>query len=124
MKNCFFREIFSNPDEFADVLGLARQLINGFATIWTALKVGLPLDPAKFREKCGEIKKIYYDFAPWAHMCPALHKVLDHYHVLLVLLPRTLTVSLLSEEAAEGLLKALFFFKQKNLVNFLAEILF
>ena len=29
-------------------------------------------------------------------------KVLDHYHVLLQKLPKTLTVSMLSEEAAEG----------------------
>ena len=92
----------SDPEEFADVLGLPRPLVRGVSTIWTALRVGLPLCPAKFRAKCGDVKDLYYDFLPWAEMAPCLHKVLDHYHVLLEHLPKTLTVSLLSEEGSEG----------------------
>ena len=93
------RDILSHPDEFADICQLPRELIRGFSTIWTALRIGLPLCPEKFRAKCKEVK----DLLPsWALICPTLHKVLDHYHVLLQKLPKTLTVSMLSEEAAEG----------------------
>ena len=96
------RDILSHPDEFADICQLPRELIRGFSTIWTALRIGLPLCPEKFHAKCKEIKDILKRVVPWALICPTLHKVLDHYHVLLQKLPKTLTVSMLSEEAAEG----------------------
>ena len=48
------------------------------------------------------MKDIFYAFVPWAHMCPTLHKILDHYHVLLSYMPKTLTVHMLSEEASEA----------------------
>ena len=96
------RDILSHPDEFADICQLPRELIRGFSTIWTALRIGLPLCPEKFRAKCKEIKDILKRVVPWALICPTLHKVLDHYHILLQKLPKTLTVSMLSEEAAEG----------------------
>ena len=105
MKNQLFRMLFDIPNEFADVLGLPRRLIQLFSTIWKALRVGLPLDPYKFRDKCAEFKKLYYDTIPWAEMCPSIHKVIDHFHVLLNMMPKTLTVSMLSEEAAEGFIK-------------------
>ena len=107
MKNQSFREIFDNPIEFADILGLPRRLMTLFSVIWKALRCGLPLDPVKFREKYAEFKKLYYDTIPWAYMCPSMHKVVDHFHVLLNLMPKTLSVSMLSEEAAEGVLEKL-----------------
>ena len=60
-----------------------------------------------FGVKCAEFKKLYYDTIPWAYMCPSIHKVIDHFHVLLNLMPKTLAVSMLSEEAAEGVLQRL-----------------
>ena len=96
------REIFDHPDEFAKITGLPEALIRGFSTLWLALRVGLPLDPVKFKAKAKEVKDIFYAFVPWAHMCPTLHKILDHYHVLLSYMPKTLTVHMLSEEASEA----------------------
>ena len=90
------------PEEFARITGLPFELIHGFSTLWTALRVGLPIDPVKFKAKSKEVKDLFYGLAPWLQMAPCLHKLLDHYHILLEYLPKTLTVSMLSEEASEG----------------------
>ena len=85
------RDILSHPDEFADICQLPRELIRGFSTIWTALRIGLPLCPEKFRAKCKEIKDILKRVVPWVLICPTLHKGTIHIlrkHIFWLPLPQ------------------------------------
>ena len=65
-----------DPEFLAQVTELPLDLIKGIVTISCALRIGLPLDPTLFRSLCAEVKHLWYEVAPWAYMCPTLHKVL------------------------------------------------
>ena len=73
------RALQEDPEFWAEVTELPLDLIKGIITISIALRIGLPLDPFLFRSLCAEVKNLWYEVAPWAYMCPTLHKVLQTY---------------------------------------------
>ena len=98
-----FRDMYADPEFFSLVTGIPIDLFKNFVWIRTAVRCGRPLDPAKFKERTGIFKQLYTRYYPWAFMNPTLHKVVIHYHVLLELLPPTLTTNMLTEEGPEGM---------------------
>ena len=72
-----------DPAFFAATLGLPFDLVKGFFDISLILRSGLPIDPALLWALCAEVKRLYFETAPWAYMSPTLHKVLDHFPALL-----------------------------------------
>ena len=99
--NCA-RTLFKNSIFFADLIGVDEDLVHRIYMIWIALTSGLPIDPAKFYHYCQETKDLYFEQCGWYNMSPTLHKVLEHGHQILELLPPELTVGMLSEEPAEA----------------------
>ena len=91
-----------DPAFFAATLGLPFDLVKGFFDISLILRSGLPIDPALLWVLCAEVKRLYFETAPWAYMSPTLHKVLDHFPALLEKLPPTLVAALLTEEGSEA----------------------
>ena len=91
-----------DPAFFAATLGLPFDLVKGFFDISLILRCGLPVDPYSLWVLCAEVKRLYFETAPWAYMSPTLHKVLDHFPALLEKLPPTLVAALLTEEGSEA----------------------
>ena len=63
-----------DPAFFAATLGLPFDLVKGFFDISLILRSGLPIDPALLWALCAEVKRLYFETAPWAYMSPTLHK--------------------------------------------------
>ena len=65
-----------------------------------ALSSNLILNPDKFYAYCQNVKKIYMEsVGGWSELNTTIHKILDHAHLVLRILPRGLTTGQLSEEA-------------------------
>ena len=99
--NCA-RTLFKNSIFFADLIGVDEDLIHRIYMLWIALTSSLPIDPRKFYDYCQETKDLYYEQCGWYSMSPTLHKVLEHGHLILELIPPELTAGMLSEEPAEA----------------------
>ena len=109
--NCA-RTLFKNSIFFADLIGVDEDLVHRIYMIWIALTSALPIDPKEFYNYCQETKDLYFEQCGWYNMSPTLHKVLEHGHQILQLLPPTLTAGMLSEEPAEASNKDVKFFQK------------
>ena len=94
-----------DPAFFAATLGLPFDLVKGFFDISLILRSGLPIDPALLWALCAEVKRLYFETAPWAYMSPTLHKVLDHFPALLEKLPPTLVAAFIQSYSVEERIK-------------------
>ena len=74
-----------DPAFFAATLGLPFDLVKGFFDISLILRSGLPIDPALLWALCAEVKRLYFETAPWAYMSPTLHKGPFKYYVSIFL---------------------------------------
>ena len=100
--NCA-RTLFKNSIFFADLIGVDEDLVHRIHMIWIALtSSSIAIDPKKFQKYCQETKALYLQECGWYNMSPTLHKVLEHGHQILELIPPELTVGMLSEEPAEA----------------------
>ena len=91
------RRVFKEPEFLADQIGASVELVTGLINIWIAMKENLVLDPQKFYDYCQEIKEKYIAEFPEYTLNPATLKVMDHGHLILMKLPKTLTLTMLSE---------------------------
>ena len=57
-----------DPAFFAATLGLPFDLVKGFFDISLILRSGLPIDPALLWALCAEVKRLYFETAPWAYI--------------------------------------------------------
>ena len=57
--------------EGAGPAATTSALISDISSI---LRCGLPVDPYSLWVLCNEVKRLYFETAPWAYMSPTLHK--------------------------------------------------
>ena len=98
--------IFGNPKDFAELIGVSVELVQGINLLWIALREPLPrpLDTTKFYNFAQTVKARYERELPWMEddFSPTLHKICDHPKEVIDRLPVTLHISMLNEEAKEG----------------------
>ena len=107
MKRCFEED---NGQFMADQCGVSVELVNALHNISIAISSGLPICPEKFGKYCLYTADLYERDLPkqngeegsWYPMCPSLHKVLFHGAEVIRLLPPSILLGFLGEQAPES----------------------
>lgn len=94
------RRAFEKPDDFADCLGLDKQLISNFKFILISLSCHLPIDVNRFDILCTSTAKLFVQLYPWYNMPSSVHKVLIHGADIIKY--SKLPLGMLGEEASES----------------------
>ena len=94
------RRAFREERTFAEITGIAEELIHRLHVILQVMSSGHSIDPVKFREYCDRTADFYVAKYPWYHMPVSVHKILVHGAAVVDALP--LPLGMLSEEAQEA----------------------
>lgn len=87
-------------ENFANILGIEKWLLDDLHTVLVVLSSGLPIDSEKYDNFCKKLAQNYVNSYNWLPMTVTIHKLLTHGAA--IIRNSSVPVGMLSEQASES----------------------